>query len=101
MAGGKSMAQVRIPDDVILRELGDETVLLNLQTGQYFGLNQSGGRMFAVLAEVGDVAEAAKRIAAEYDQPADVIRRDMDELCSELAAQELIVLDTAEPAAED
>jgi Coenzyme PQQ synthesis protein D (PqqD) len=95
------MAQVRIPDDVILRELGDETVLLNLQTGQYFGLNQTGGRMFAVLAEVGDVAEAVKLIAAEYEQPADVIQRDVDELCTELAAQSLIILDTVGPPGQD
>ena len=35
---------LRIPDQVATRQLGGETVLLNLETGTYFGLDAVGSR---------------------------------------------------------
>jgi hypothetical protein len=40
---------LRIPDGVATRQLGGETVLLNLETGTYFGLDAVGSRFLELL----------------------------------------------------
>jgi hypothetical protein len=86
------MTEVRLSDDVVFRSFGSEMVLLNLKTGQYHGLKGSGGRMLEVIAEVGDLDQAALQIADEYGAAPEVVTNDMRRLCQELAERSLVVL---------
>ena len=81
---------VRVPDHVVHRAFVAETVVLNLQTGRYHGLNPSAGRMLAVLETEGRVRDAAGTLAEEYDQPLDLIERDLARLCRQLLERKLI-----------
>jgi hypothetical protein len=72
-------------------------VVLNLQTGQYHGLNRSAGRMLEVLAEVGDVGVAADLLSEEFAQPVGKISRDLAELCDALAERSLVEMDPSPP----
>ena len=85
-----------VPDDVVHRTFAAETVVLNLKSGKYHGLNPTGGHMFEVLAKVGSVREAAALIADEYGRPFDEISGDLCIFCLDLERRGLIVLgDTA------
>ena len=44
-------AMFRIPDEVIFRELDGEAVILNLDTGIYFGLDAVGTRIWRLIEE--------------------------------------------------
>lgn len=81
---------IEVPEHVVFRHFPAETVLLNLQTGRYHGLNPTGGRMLEVLAAVGSVAEASERLAEEYEQPVDEVRHDLRTFCAGLAERGLI-----------
>jgi hypothetical protein len=83
-------AAISLPDHVVFRRFPAETVLLNLQTGRYHGVNPTGGRMIELLAEVGNVAEASVRLAEEYEQPLDEVRQDLCDFCTDLADRGLI-----------
>jgi Coenzyme PQQ synthesis protein D (PqqD) len=87
------MTNVRIPNHVVFRSFGSETVLLNLTTGQYHGVRGTGGRMLELLAETSDFDGAVRRVAQEYKHPVDQVERDMRELCAALAERSLIELD--------
>lgn len=87
------MPMVRIPDNVVFRPFGEEMVVLNLGTGQYHGLNRSGGRMLEILAEVGDTAVAAPMIAAEFGHPLEDVARDLAELCTALEERSLVTIE--------
>lgn len=87
------MVRVRLSDNVVHRSFGAETVLLNLETGEYHGLRGSGGRMLELLDETGDTDASARRLAAELDHPLEEVRRDMDELCQALAARSLLTIE--------
>jgi hypothetical protein len=82
--------RVQVPAHVAWRAFPAETVLLNLQTGQYHGLNPTGGRMFEVIGECGDSEIAAARLAAEFDQPLRTISEDLRELCEGLLSRGLL-----------
>lgn len=86
-------ARVSIPDDVLFQDLDGEAVLLNLQSGKYFGLDPIGTRIWNLLAEHGTLAVAFQAILAEYDVDADRLRSDFLALVDQLASNGLIQLD--------
>lgn len=81
---------MRIPAHVVYRGFGTETVVLNLSTGTYHGLNPTGGRMLEVLADAPSVEAAAQTLAAEYGMPAETVLRDVRELCDGLVERGLL-----------
>lgn len=90
---GVLAARVRLPPDVVRREFPTETVVLNLGTGQYHGLNPTAGRMLAALEEADTVGAAVHVVAEEYGQPVELVQEDLLRLCSDLQARALIELD--------
>jgi hypothetical protein len=83
-------AKIRTPQHVVYRSFPAETVVLNLQTGLYHGLNATAGAMLAELEKAESVREAAAALAQSYVQPPEVIERDMCELCETLLERGLI-----------
>ena len=59
--------KVSIPEGVLVRELRGESVLLNLNTESYFGLDDVGTRMWAVLTGSPSVQAAYEILLAEYE----------------------------------
>ncbi len=86
-------AKVKVPQHVVYRSFPAETVVLNLQTGKYHGLNATAGRMLAVLERADSVRDAALELAGAYEQPQDVIESDLCALCASLLERGLIETD--------
>ncbi|MDX6667948.1 MAG: hypothetical protein QOK04_1328 [Solirubrobacteraceae bacterium] len=85
--------RVRVPEHVVRRGFGSETVMLNLKTGQYHGINATGGRMLDVLEKTGDAAATASQVAADFDVPVATVAADLAELLGALAERGLIAVD--------
>ena len=84
--------RVRIPQEVIARQVGDETVMLDLAKGTYYGLDPVGARMWQLLLEGKTLAEVCDVIADEYDVSRDSLERDLLSLVDSLVAHGLIAL---------
>lgn len=87
--------RVRVPDDVVFREVAGESMILHLATGIYFGLDQVGTRVWHLLAEHQGVSAVCDAMAAEFDAPAATIRADVLRLVDQLVAKKLLATDTA------
>lgn len=83
----------RIPRHVVYRGFVSETVVLNLDTGNYHGLNPTAGRMLEVLEKIPDVDQAAAKLAEEFGVGLDQVREDLIDLCGSLAERGLLELD--------
>ncbi len=88
-----AVARVRVPQHVVYRSFPTETVVLNLQTGQYHGLNTTAGRMLEQLERAASVAEAVVELERVYGQPREVLEADIRELCRALLQRGLIEVD--------
>lgn len=84
--------EVRVPPHVVFRAFPAETVMLNLDTGQYHGVNPTGGRMLDELQRTPLIRTAAGKLAKEYGLPTSDIQRDICEFCSGLVERRLIEL---------
>ncbi|HWJ50420.1 MAG TPA: PqqD family protein [Solirubrobacteraceae bacterium] len=86
-------ANVKVPQHVVYRSFPTETVVLNLQTGKYHGLNATAGQMLDALTRADCVRNAAAELAGGYGQPQDVIETDLCNLCASLLERGLIETD--------
>jgi hypothetical protein len=87
-------ATVKVPEHVVYRSFEAETLLLNLETGQYHGLNETGGRMLELLKETdGSVREATARLADEVSLAPEEIADDLASFCADLVERGLIEVD--------
>lgn len=64
--------------------------MLNLQSGQYHGLNATGGRALDVLSTSGSARAAAASVTREFRRPLEETTRDIVDLCRALASRGLI-----------
>lgn len=81
---------ISIPKEVMTRKVGDETVILDLASGTYYGLNSLGSRIWQLLGEGLSLAVVCERLLEEYDVSADVLQSDALKLVSDLQAKGLI-----------
>ncbi|MGA2455482.1 MAG: PqqD family protein [Solirubrobacteraceae bacterium] len=91
-------ARIKVPQHVVYRSFPSETVVLNLNTGKYHGLNATAGRMLDALAKAPSVGDAAAAVADGYEQPQAVVEQDMCELCQLLLDRGLIEIDGGPPS---
>jgi Coenzyme PQQ synthesis protein D (PqqD) len=90
--------QVRLPQHVVHRAFVEETVVLNLRTGKYHGLNPTAGRMLERLIEAASIAVAVDVLADEYERERTEIEGDVVRFCEELLERELIEVVQGESA---
>lgn len=76
--------------DALFRELRGGAVALNLQTGQYYSLNEVGTRMWELLQEEGSEDAAVSAIVEEYDVDPEQAAQDLNRLLQELQESGLI-----------
>ena len=86
-----------LPEHTVFRSFVTETVIMNLNTGQYHGTNTVGGTMLEVLDESNTVRDAAQALAARFGKPLQEIERDLVEFCVDLDERGLIVLEAEQP----
>ena len=72
------------------RLVDDETVLLDLESGMYFGLDGVGQRIWECIKDGQNLGEIAATIAAEYDVDADRAFADLVEFASDLVERGLL-----------
>jgi hypothetical protein len=81
---------------VIGRDVAGETVLLDLHSGVYYGLDAVGTRMWNLLMERRTLDDVCGVMAGEYDVAPDVLRRDLIDLLRDLVERGLVVRETVE-----
>jgi hypothetical protein len=86
--------KVAIPTQVMARQVGDETVILDLASGTYFGLDPVGARIWQLIGEGRTLAEICETMLKEYEVEREQLETDVFRLTGELLERGLVVLAT-------
>lgn len=86
-------SKISVPQNVVYRSFPSETVMLNLETCKYHGLNPTAGQMLDALERASSLRDAAVALSETFGQPQAVIEQDICELCSTLLERGLIEID--------
>ena len=79
-----------IPAQVMARQVGDETVILDLGSGTYFGLDPVGARIWQLMGEGKTLGEICDTMVDEYDVTREALEHDVLELVERLLEQKLV-----------
>ena len=82
--------QFAVHPSVLCRQLSGETVLLNLESGVYYGLDPVGTRVWQLLLQGQTIAEICGTMIDEYDVAPDVLRDDVLRLVGELRERGIV-----------
>ena len=82
--------RVQLPEGVLISNLQDESVILNLDSERYFGLDDVGTRILTVLTNSDSIQTAYESLLAEYEVDDAVLRADLVALIENLLQQGLV-----------
>ena len=82
--------RVVVPPHVLVRQLDGESVLLNLESERYFGLDATGTRMWELVTTEPNVGAAFDKLLAEFDVEPEPLRIHLNELLSGLVENGLL-----------
>lgn len=86
---------VRVPERVLMRPVGDELVLLDLDKENYYGLNPVGARLMQLAESGATLQEIVERLLTEFDVMRERLEIDVRTLAADLIAAGLIEQGTA------
>ncbi|MCZ7568521.1 MAG: PqqD family peptide modification chaperone [Ardenticatenaceae bacterium] len=84
------MSPYQLVTNVVFRPVNSEAILLNVTTGDYYGLDVVATHMLGHLLEHGDPERAVVSICTEYDVEPSRARADLDCLVEQLVAEGLL-----------
>ncbi len=85
------LRHLRISDAVVVRDLDGESVILNIESGIYFGLDRIGTRVWQLIEAHGDVDAIVRVMEHEYDADPQTLRADAEALVAALVEKRLII----------
>lgn len=90
--------RVETPAHVLVRFLDKESVLLNLETERYFGLDETGTRMWQLVTTSPSINAAYRELQSEFDVESDVLRLHLTDLLGRLVDNGLLQVQPADVA---
>jgi len=84
---------ITFSDQVISQEVSGETVLLDLESENYFGLDEVGTRIWQLIKETNDLQAIYQTLLAEYDVSEQRLQQDLNTLLAEISGLGLIRLE--------
>ena len=83
--------RVRVPDEVLISKLQEESVILNLDSERYYGLDDVGTRFLSVLSNSDSIEAAYEVLRHEYEVDAQSLQQDLIGLVDDLVKQGILV----------
>lgn len=79
-------------DSVFLQEVDEETILLDINSEEYFSLNEVGSIFYQMLKDEPNLIKAAKLLEEHFDVPASRIESDLLSFVKALEEKGLVTL---------
>ena len=83
--------RVAVPEGVLISHLQEESVILNLESERYFGLDDVGTRFLSVLTTSESLEAAYETLSSEYEVDPQELRQDLLALVEKLVDQGLLI----------
>ena len=80
----------KIPEHVVFQVLDGQAVVLNLDSGRYFGLNEVGTVFWQGLEQGRSLKQITESLLERYEVDRDVLERDLAELMTDLKQRNLL-----------
>ena len=79
-------------ESVTFEVVADEAILIDINTGTYFSLNEVGTEFWQMLDGEQTIEQHAQTIANKYEVENDIVVADLLELANEMARDDLLII---------
>lgn len=79
-----------INDKVVFREVGENIVLINLNTGYYYSFNGLGSLIFNSLVKKMDIDQILREIVGNFDIAREGAEKDLKEFLDKLEKEDIL-----------
>ena len=84
---------INLSPDVISQEVSGETVLMDLESENYYGLDEVGTRIWQLIGQTNDLRVIYQTLLQEYEVKEERLLQDLDVLLGQIAGLGLITLE--------
>ena len=81
---------VKLADSALVQKVSDEMVILDVNSGQYYTLNEVAADMVELLKSGNSVSNVVNAICAQYDAQESEVKTDLHELLVTLLDKKLV-----------
>jgi hypothetical protein len=81
---------LRRSDEALSAKVGDELLMMSVQKGTYFNLNDVGTRIWELLAEPITLDDLVAALTAEYEVNTETARREVERFLVALRERDLL-----------
>ncbi len=85
--------KIEISSEVLTQEVGGETVILDLKSESYFGLDEIGTRIWQLLQEQENIQTIIATMLNEYDVKEEQLEKDIQNLLTQLNKAGIVTFD--------
>jgi hypothetical protein len=86
-------AKIEVSSEISWRDVNGETIILNLKTGEYFTLNDTGKILWKGICENQKPSELVLSLANEYKMDNKEVERDVLDFISGLLQKEVLIME--------
>lgn len=83
-------SQPRRREGILRQRASGTVILLQLEGGKYYALNEVGGRVWELCDGTRTVSEVVSCLYQEYEAPLETLEADVVELLTDLALEKLV-----------
>ena len=84
------MTNYKIAEDVLSKTVNDEEVIVNLNTGTYFGLNPTGTVIWNHLKLGSDTSVILNDLLEQFEASEDELQQDLEQFVAHLQSQNML-----------
>ena len=81
---------LKVSEQAHCARLGDQVIVADMRSGRYFGLDDVGAVVWALIEKRATRGAIVDRVHAEYEVSRDVLERDVDRLLDDLLRRRLV-----------
>ena len=82
---------LKVSKQVLFQKLGNEAVILHLDSEEYFGLDEVGTKILEVLLEQKSINDALPILLDEFNVDEKTLKKDIEELIEELKTENILL----------
>jgi len=79
-------------DGIVFNKLDDELVMMSIENGEYYGLDNIGAQIWEIIQQPTKFSEIVLKLMGKYDVSEETCIADIQEFLSELLGKNLITL---------
>ncbi len=85
--------RIRLGDDTLWRKLDGEAVILQLGSGNYFGMNEVGAEALSIIREGVTLGALRAQLLERFEVDEATLHADLNELLADMSKRGLIIVE--------